>query len=478
MTSTTTGRISPVQALGLALAGVLLVGGYVVEIAAIPDERIRLVLAVFIATVILWITKPVPYEVSSVLCVILLYGLGLADTFTDAVIGFASTLIFFFLLLLLIGMSISKVDLDQWMASRLVSATSTPRSSIRRLTGTVLFLAFVMPSGLARTVTFIPVIDQINDLYNLGEDSMFSRLSYYMVGHLNPIASVTVMTGGGMAVVTAELINAMVRPITWVEWVVYMGPPVIVLFITSMIIASRFYPVADRGTIDDTDVAATTNHDGEIEPLSRDQQIVISVLFLAIIAWVIGSFVGVPAIIPAMGAVFILALPTVEIITADEFKSLSWGIIFLIATMLSILEVMQDLAAFEFIIEATLSGFNVEQLGVLMLVVLLVFCVAVRATFSSPAASMAILLPIVLEFSGVLGYNELFLSFSLMVVMVSATFMPINLATVLVAYEAGPLTLREVFLLGILTLLVAITIVAGSWLLYWPFVDLFLAGIF
>ena len=231
--------------LGVLGAATVLGGGLVAPVpgALDGDREVFLALAVFGATVILWITKPVPYAVSSLLSVVLLYALGLTDTFQAAVSGFASTLVFFFVTLLLIGRSVAKVGLDDRVADRLVTPTSTPAGSIRRLAAAVLLLAFVMPSGLARTVTFMPIVDRINDVYGLGDRSAFRRLGYYVVGHVNPLASLVVMTGGGMPIVTSELVNTMVRPFTWVEWVAYMSPPIVFLYVTSVVAAGLVYRV-------------------------------------------------------------------------------------------------------------------------------------------------------------------------------------------------------------------------------------------
>lgn len=457
---------------GLALAAVILGLGIVQPFAIDPD--IQMVMAIFIATVILWMAKPVPYAISSLLCVMLLFGLGVVETFSAAVSGFTSTVVYFFILLLLIGLSISTVDLDTWVANRIVSTNSTPRSSVVRMGSAILMIAFIMPSALARTVTFLPVVDQINDLYGLDDQSSFRRLGYYLVGHLNPMASLAVMTGGVTPILTAELITALVRPITWVEWALYMVVPVILIFSGAAIIAGYFFSVSDTATIDSTpstDGVIANNAETVIDPLSRDQWIVIILLGLAINGWVVGSFVGIPAVIPAMVVVFVLALPGIDIIDASDFTEINWGIIFLLGAMLSLIDAMAAVDAFSFITDFALSGLDVQELGWVMLLVLLGFTLAVRATFSSPAPAIAILLPIILEFTNVIGFDGLFVALSLMLILNIAVFLPFQGPPVLLAYERGPLSLTEVFALGVLTVLCTLAIVVISWLVYWPFID-------
>jgi len=186
----------PADVLGLVIAAAVLGVGVLGPTLGTVDRTTRIVLSVFVATLVLWIAKPVPYAVSSLLCVVLLYALGTTETFAGAVSGFATTLVFFFAVLLLVGRSVANVGLDDWVASRLVAASDTPRRSARRLSVMVLVLAFVLPSGLARGVTFMPIVDRINASFGAAEDSQFRQLAYYVIGHLNPVASLALMTGG------------------------------------------------------------------------------------------------------------------------------------------------------------------------------------------------------------------------------------------------------------------------------------------
>lgn len=466
--------LNATMVLGLAGAVTVLAIGIFASDIAVIEYQIQLVFSVFLATVLLWITKPVPYTISSIFCVITLYGLDVASTFEEAAAGFASTLVFFMILLLLIGKSVTNVGLDKWIANFIVSAESTPRNSIHRLAATILLLSFVMPSGTARTATFFPIIDRIVDLHGSADDSQFRRLAYYAIGHLNPISSLALMTGGGTAIATAELINSIVRPITWLEWALYMAPPIILLFTLGIIAASFVYDVDDDHALHMREVRTNGSTEmiaGTTNSLTNDQLIVVGTLLTATCFWIVGSFVGIPTIIPGMFVIFMFSLPGIRIITADEVRSINWGIIFLIGTMLSLLEVMQDLNAFDFLVTGLASVLPLSAPTAIVFFLLFGVAVLIRTAFSSVSAAFLVMFPILLEFAMLLSVNPLYLSFGLVIILMSGSFLPFNTPTVLIAYEEGPLTTTEVALLGLLTLAFAFVIVALSWTLYWPFVD-------
>lgn len=474
MGTTPTSDATGLQYVGLAGSAAVLGAALVVPSPAGVGNEVQLAVAVFVATVILWITKPVPYAVSSLLSVVLLYALGLTDTFGAAVSGFASTLVFFFVTLLLIGRSVAKVGLDDQVADRLVTTTSTPLASVRRLATALLVLAFLMPSGFARTVTFMPVVDRINDLYGLGDRSNFRRLGYYVIGHVNPLASLVVMTGGGMPITTSELINTTVRSFTWVEWVAYMSPPIVFLYATAVGAASLFYRVSGD---EPTDRSGSSGEDGPSrtgdgtptsDPLTRDQRIVVVTLLAVICLWVVGSFVGLPAIVPATFVVLVFSFPGIGIITGEEIRDISWGIVLLMGAMLSLLNVMQDLGAFALLSDVLFSRAPLFQVGLATMFVLFLFAVGVRSAFSSVSAALLLLLPILLEFATVLDVNRLYVSLSLPIVLGATVVLPFNVPTVLVAYERGPLTRSEVVRLGALTLAIGFLTVALCWFAYWP----------
>jgi sodium-dependent dicarboxylate transporter 2/3/5 len=467
------------QLAGAVCAVVILLVGLLAPTPSEITVAIQRTLAVFAATIVLWIAKPVPYVVSSILSVTLLFAFGVTDSFEEAVTGYSETLVFFLLLLLLLGHSISKVGLDERVAQRMLSATSTPQESVRSLSINLLGLSFLMPSAVARTVTFIPVVRQIRDVYQLGMKSNFERTSFFILGHINPIASMALMTGGGMAIITSELIQSSVRPITWVDWGVFMIPPTVLLYALSAVSAERIYNVDNSRTIsvsqvdsDDELIEAVMNNEEPAEPLTRDEQIVGWVMLGAVLAWIVGSFTGMPTILPAIAAVTILSLPGVGIITKADIAEVSWGILFLIGAMFSILEVMQTTGALDVIVDALLNlipfaAFNVWQ----SVGALLALAVVLRAFFSTASAAIVVVLPIILEFGEVLGINQLFLAFSVLLIVGSTTFLPFNTTAVLLSFDRGPLTSRDVFAFSLVTMTYSILIVTASWIVYWPLVN-------
>jgi len=422
------------------------------------------VLGLFFFALVMWLTKPVPFAVSSLTTVSLLYVLGLADSFATAASGFSSRLVFFLVLLLLLGNAISKVDLDELLARRLLVADS-PRETIRLTAASLLALSFMMPSALARAVAFLPIVEELDDLWTGTENFRFD--AHLLLGHVNPVASMGLMTGGGMAILSSEFIRTSVTHITWLDWAVLMLPPTGFIFLLATATILFVHPVDDGAA----STTPTREETPTADPLDRDQRIVVGVMATVIALWVVGSFLGLPTILPPTAAVFFLALPGVGIVTAEDMHSVSWGIIFVFGTMFSLLEVLESSGVLTWVVDGaeTLLPFTaVPVWGTVALLLALAF--VVRLFFSTASAALLVLFPVMLRFADAFGVDPLYLSLSLVMIVGSSTVFPFNTTTVLLTYDKGSMTAVDVLVTGLITTAYAVVAVVLCWTLYWPLV--------
>ncbi|GAB6878417.1 hypothetical protein JCM17823_06910 [Halorubrum gandharaense] len=276
-----------------------------------------------------------------------------------------------------------------------------------------------------------------------------------------------------MAIITAQLIDDTVRPITWVQWAVYMIPPMLLLFALSTVSVMYLYRLdgdrtIDASRLDDSMTAAVESENGT---LNRNQSIVGAVMLGAVVAWIVGSFLGIPTIVPAAVAVAILAVPGVDIVDRELISEVSWGILFLIGAMFSILEVMEATGTLDLLIGVLINTIPFEAMAPWLIVsTLLAIAVSIRLWFSTASAAIVITLPIIMEFGVVLGIDGMFLALSVLIIVGSTTFFPFNTTSVLLSYDRGPLTLREVLGFGLVTMVHGAVVIAFSWLFYWPLV--------
>ncbi|SEH54871.1 Di-and tricarboxylate transporter [Halopenitus malekzadehii] len=442
-------------------------------------------LGIFGFGLVLWQSEAVPHVVTSLLVVGFLYAFGTVSTFEAAATGFASTLFFFFFALLVLGHAISKVGLDARVARRLLASASTPRASFRQTSRYVLALSFLMPSALARMVAFTPIIEEVADIYDLDADHPFRTSSFLLLGQLNPIASMSLMTGGGLPIIGAQLIQTSGYTINWITWALYMIPPAVFIYVVGVISLEWLHPIASdsgRRTTDgdgragtDKDGRPETDGDGAVddpEPITRDQWAVGLVMGATLLSWAASPFLGIPTVLPAIVAVGVLSLPAVGVLDVEDMTEVSWGVLFLIGGMFSLIDVLEATGAFEWLVAV---GSAVIPFGAFapatIVIVLLALVLGIRLLFPSGSACLIVVVPILVTFARTYDLNGLFLSLSAVVVAGSTVLVPLHVPPALLAFNRGHVDTREVFALGVVTILAAIVAIAGAWLVYWPLVE-------
>lgn len=470
MTLDETGNISPTSHLQYSSI-VIALGCLAYGVFATPPTGLShaglLTLGVFGFGLILWQSKAIPLVTTGLLVVGLLYAFGVADSFGEATSGFSSTLFFFFFSILILGRSISKVGLDMHVARRLLATSSTPQTSLHQLGKYVLLLSFIMPSGLARMVAFMPIIDEVRNMYGLDRESPFATSSFLLLGQLNPIASMSLMTGGGLSIIGAQLIHTAGYTVNWLDWIAYMLPPTIFIYVLGFLAVAWLYPPmgGDNPRHMQRDTRST-------EPLTRPQRAVMLVMGGTLLAWAVGSFLQLPTLLPAIVAVGLLAAPPVRVLGPEDFSTISWGILFLVGSMLSLIEVLEATGTFEWLIEAVsgvilFGAFDAPT----AVAVLLAIVVGMRLLFPTGSTCLLVMIPIVISFGRTYDLNVLYLSLSTVLLVGSTVLVPLHLPPSLLAYNRGFVDSREVFVYGLCTLVFAVLSVCVAWSIYWPFVE-------
>ena len=392
----------------------------------------------------------------------------MVDDFESAVSGFASNLFFFFFLVILLGKAVTKVGLDRHGANLALTKLDGSTRISRILSGSLLILSFIIPSGLAWATAMVPIANEIITHNDINPKSNISKQIHLIIGQINPIGSLSLMTGGGMSIVAAEYINTSVTSLSWLEWAIYMFLPTVLVFLLAVFLLEYLHPV---NTSDYQSISIQTEEDDPFS-MHKEQKIVLSVMILLIVIWLIGSFFGVPTLIPAIGAVSILSLPKLNVLSIEDVKNANWDILFLTGTIISIIEIMESNNSFEYLLNIfTELVYSFGLSPTETTISILLFVIVIRIFFSGGAATLVILLPFVIELGKQLNSNTLFLTYATVLLTGSAVFLPFNTTSTLFVYSQGTLSKIDILEFGLATMCIAILVILFSWTIYWPFVN-------
>ena len=200
---------------------------YYTDVGAAYTSQQQLTLLLLVIAIYFWTLSPLPFAASSLVLVGLMLLFGIIDQPEEAFIGFLSNALYFILVLSLISTALVRAGVDRVFAHIILKFS---RGGIRAiLLGLPLLIAFMpvlLPSAVARFRILEPIIEQVNDRFSFGQDSLFRKYCMYVIGMLNQNSTMIVFTGGGFPILAAQLMKDFGGiQISWLGWFLRIAPP-------------------------------------------------------------------------------------------------------------------------------------------------------------------------------------------------------------------------------------------------------------
>jgi len=176
-------------------------------VSSLNDQQWKTLLLLVIS-IFLWSTKFLPLGISSLFIIAVIMIFNLADSFSSAISGFVASALYFVLIVSMISKVMVKVGLDKMIAVFILRLSSG--NIIRVLLGFVIaamVLPILMPSAVARFRMFHPLIDSVNNFYELPEQSAFKQFCNWLFSGVNQFLTMIVLTGGGYPILASELLD-------------------------------------------------------------------------------------------------------------------------------------------------------------------------------------------------------------------------------------------------------------------------------
>lgn len=487
------------QVLLLGVAAALLVGGLVFPVPTLPRDGAA-TLGIVLCTVVLWIGQLLPMTVTALIAIALLLSSGVAADFRTAAIGFAMDTIFFVLAVNLLARAVVEAGLMDRITRAVQRMTGgNARNTLWMLTVINQATAVVMPSALVRLKTYLPVIRSVHQRLQLGpeEGRRFLAASGMVLSLLGPVATSGLMTGGAVSIVAARTIAEFHAPITWLQWLILMLPPaLLIMVLLSWYVTRVFLGETSRG--DEVPEAAAAraqnspapgtappayaaaeaspgpaqrDNDAGPRPWSREERIVVGVLVFTLSLWLLGSRWEIPLALPAILAVTILSLPQIGLVTRATVQRQGWDEIMVIGAALSLSHALSQTGAIQWIADRVFSILP-DQPGTWAVYLLVVaFSVVIRQFFLLPSPAVAVTLPVILELGRITGTNPLFLGLLNFGVLSIVQLLPVQSPPSLAAFTEGIFTTEDMLRVAPFLLVVC----CGTFLLmagfYWPLLE-------
>lgn len=419
-----------------------------------------IVLGLLGLVIVLWLSEVVPLWVTSLFVPVALVTAGVTPA-TEALAPFFHPVIALFLAGFALAGAMDRSELDRRLAVGVVARLG---SGPRRLYGGLLVVSAVASmfmSNTAAAAMLVPLAVAVTT--PLGEDARNYRRAMVL-----GIAYAATLGGVGSAIGTPAnplaiaFLEETGRTIGFVGWFAY-GLPMVVLFlpVVGAWVWWRLDARPPRATFDRAAREARTAW-AALPPISSAERRVSLVFGLVVVAWLTDAFHGVHAgIVGLMGVVLLHLLGQLD---KEHLGAIDWSALLTFGGGLTLGLHLTSSGASDWLatrleLLAGLPG----TIGVFAMGALALGLTAV----ASNTASAAILIPLAVPLSSVLGLDPALL---VMVVAVASSIdfaLVIGTPPTMVAYSTGELEAGEIFRIGILLdllgLFVLVTVVVQLW---------------
>jgi len=425
-------------------------------------EIIRRTLAAFVFTAGCWVLEVFPLPITGLMIPLLLTLLGVFEP-QEAFMPFSNQIIFLMIGGLVLGQSIKKHGLDKLIAYNMLVYS---RGSIDRLVLLAMIITGFLSMWMANTVAIAVILPVVLSILNaIPKELSNVRIKMLLAVSISAsIGGMAMLTGSTPAMIAAAFLVQR-RPFSFIDWAYYSLPVSLLSLTVAFLILKQVYP----STKIKLNIDSVIEQKKQFEHLTAQQKKVILIFSATIFLWFMGSqievWLGLPASISSAAIVSILAVLAMfgfNLLDLRDLQTIQWELIFLVGGGILLGEAMiaSGTAGKISSLIASLHGLSTP------IIILLLSVISLALTnFISNSATAAIMIPITIETSAILGFNLVPFVVAVALSATAAFITPIGAPSTALVYATGEVPKRKLIKTGaliaipVLTIIILITLV-------------------
>lgn len=424
-----------IQILGIVMIVLIIIGMNFIPLNTELTDIGKDTLAVLLVTLVLLITEPIPIGVTCILAIALMVVFN-TSTLPEALSGYTNPIIFFVIVSFGISKAITKLPLSRRLLVGLIELFGR---NVKTLILSIMICTALVSSiisNVAATAIFIPIIMEFLSIYKDEKERKKSGMAFMIA---LPVASMI----GGMMTPAGSSLNLLAislleqqsgLTITFIHWMVYGIPIVIIALPISWLIIIKMYKPVE---INYDEIITYVDSIKIRNKLSFKEKYVLILFSIMFILWVLGSWYPIfnITVVTIIGFTF-LFLPGIQIIQWHEFtSSVSWEAIFLVGTIISLGGVVIKNGVSSWLVDVVFpSAFNLPIQGVLLVLSLMVFLLLVIMPVAPALISM--LAPPFIIMAGDMGISPILFILTLSLCAANCYLLPLDTVPLL-TYTTG-----------------------------------------
>jgi len=411
-----------------------------VDTPGLPPEG-KYPLVIFFWCIVLWIVRPIPEYLTSILGVAVLLVIGLNPA-KDLLSGFAGTTWWMVTFANFLGACIIATGLGRRIAFFLLNKVGN--SFLRVLYATTMtnnILAPFTPSNTARGAIMYGVTEGINDAmgFKRGEKKgdHTITLANMFINTTNTNMFLTAM--GGNAIFVSLITSFTNRSLTWNDWFMAAFVPMLPAVLILPYIVYKLFPPDLKGITLKKEIFAEKL--AALGPMTRAEKATLVIMLLTLLMWATELVHGIDSATVSFFMAIALLFPGIGAVKWKDIESkIPWDTLIWLGFAMSLAGVVNGTKGFQWLVDQGVAAApwmqNLNFVG--FMVVVLVVVTFAHILFSGMNAMGMIVVPVALSLAAANGFDPYAAGLATaLCVSTAAFFLPFNSAPNLLFYGSG-----------------------------------------
>lgn len=426
----------------------IIVAVIVYFLASGQPEMVRRVVATFAFAAGCWVLEVFPLPITGLMIPVVLSLLGVFSP-SEAFAPFSNSIIFLMIGGLVLGQAIKKHGLDKWIGYNLIAYSKGKIDRLIILTMSVTAFLSMWMSNTVAIAVILPVALSIltaipPELVNLRKKMLLG------ISLSTSLGGMAMLTGSTPAMIAAALLGQG-SGFGFVQWAYYGVPVSLSSLVIAFMILKKMFP-SPKLTLNLDEVLKQKK---QTEGFNSSQKKVITIFLGTIVLWFLGgqieTMLGMAASISNAAIVSIIAVLVMfglNLLDLRDLQAIPWELVFLVGGGLLLGEAMIASGAAGQI-SGTLFALN-SVVPAFVLPIVFALISLVLTNFISNSATGAMLIPIAIETSRLLGITPVPLVMAVSLSAIIAFITPVGVPSTALVYSTGRVSKGELIKAGVI----------------------------
>lgn len=443
------------------------------------DYSAQASLAIFAFALIMWIGKPIPIYLTSIIVVLLLPLVGAVESQKVAFGTLGYDIIWLMVAAMVLSSAISETNLGNRIALTLVTKLgSTPTGTLAVLVLVNFILAFFVPSTTARASLLVPMVLVLLEVYNATPGkSNYGKLATLQGVQNNAFATSMVMTATSAQVIAIGFIKQFTgQDVGYMTWLLGSAPQAILTAIVMFFIGLKYFnfkhELPKGGKSDEINQILSQNL-ANLGPISNVEIRAAVIFLITLFLWATSDYqeawfgFKISTEQTAVLAMLLCFLPGIGVLKWKD-ANIKWDLMIFSAGAYAAGNALNDSGAASALIEELVQALNIHAMSHgLVAVTLIAITVFSHLIFTSKTVRTTIMIPAVLTIAQSLGMEPAQLALACSFGIAATITLPPHSKVNTLYFSTGYFTVLDELkfgLIGCTVVTVFISLVYSLWL--------------